>query len=117
MATSPPIWHSFRLSKGNIYFHKNSINVNKSQVEILSEMKTMNISVRRDTTMYSRNYDRLDFFVVDELVIEKDTIKDLRFSLVSFKENKTKVYLNAITISEDVEPGDVKKELTKYYRI
>lgn len=116
MATTKPYWHDFIYSKGNVVFYKNDVNTNKSQVEILSELKAMDICVRRDTTRNSRYYDKINFFVIDELVMEKDTIKDLRFSLVSFKENKTKVYLNAITISEDVEPGDVKKELTKYYR-
>lgn len=116
MATSPPYWHDFIHSEGNIKFFKHRINIGKSQQEILDEMETMKIPVAIDTTFYSRNPKILNFYVVDKLILDKDTIRDLRFSMVSFKENRTRLYLNAMTISKNVEDAEVKKELRKYYK-
>lgn len=112
MASSPPYWHEFIYSKGNVKFYKNRINISESQQKILDKIGAMKIPVTVDTTVYSR----YPTYVIDKLILDNDTIKDIRFSMVSFKENRTKLYLNAITISEDIEDADVKKELRKYYK-
>lgn len=124
MATSPPYWHNFTHSDGNVKFFKNTISLRKSQDEILKELGQYNINAVIDTSYKNNPYSNgaikeLGFYYINELVIDADTIHDLKFSMVSFKKdkkNKTKIFINAMNISEDIEDTDIKKELRKYYK-
>ncbi|MFI1743617.1 hypothetical protein [Thalassobellus sediminis] len=117
MATSRPFYYDFYFSsKGNVRFFKNRINVKISQQDVLSEMGKMKVSVVPDSTFNTHNPKVFNFYSIDELILDKDTIKDLRFSMVSFKDSKTTIYLNAITISKEIKEDEVSKELRKYYK-
>ncbi|NMH88023.1 hypothetical protein [Flavivirga algicola] len=116
MATSPPYWHRFMYSEGNLKFYKTSVKVKMSQEDILNRMETLQVRVAIDSTFHHENTEILNFYRVDELVINEDTINDLKFSMVSFKKDKTKIFLNAMNISEDIKEENVKNELRKYYR-
>lgn len=121
MATSPPYWHGFRYSEGDIQFFKNTINIRISQDDILKRMQEYNIEVVRDTSYKNNLYNegsikRIGFYKINKLIIDMDTIYDLKFSMASFKENKTKIFINAMKVSGEIKEDEVEKELRKYYR-
>lgn len=116
MATSPPYWHSFLYADGNLKLYRTKVNVRMSQKEIINKLEMLNVYPVIDTAFTTHNPEILSFYSIDELILDNDTIRDLKFSMVSFKENKTKVFVNAMNISEDIKDADVKKELRKYYK-
>ncbi|WP_299556132.1 hypothetical protein [Seonamhaeicola sp.] len=121
MATSPPYWHGFRYSEGDIQFFKNTIKVRMSQEDVLKTMERYNIEAVIDTSYKDNPYSdgpiqKMGFYHINELVIDTDTIIDLKFSMVSFKEDKTKIFINAMKVSEDIKEDEVKGELRKYYK-
>jgi hypothetical protein len=121
MATSPPYWHRFTYTDGNLRFFRNKVNLKMSQQEVLKKLEQNNIKAYIDTSFKNNPYrdnhlKEIGFYKIDEIIIDKDTVRDLKFSIISFKENKTEVYLNSINISEDIKEEDVKDELRKYYK-
>lgn len=121
MATSPPYWHRFTYTDGNLRFFRNKVNLKMSQQEILKKLEQNNIKAYIDTSFKNNPYrdnhlKEIGFYKIDEIIIDKDTVQDLKFSIVSFKKNKTEVYLNSINISEDIKEEDVKDELREYYK-
>ncbi|MDO5980121.1 hypothetical protein [Flavivirga spongiicola] len=121
MATSPPYWHRFTHSEGDIKFYKNTIKVKMNQEEVLEKMRDYKIEAVVDTT-FGNDFHRdsyvkeLGFYQIDQIIIDTDTIRDVKFSMISFKEGRTKVFLNSMNISKNIKEKDVKNELRKYYR-
>ena len=121
MATSPPRSHYFTFSDGNLKFFNTSTKIKMSKTEILDEMKQNNINAYLDTKLSSNFNDSLKgiypiYYKVDTIIINKDTIIDFQFSLERISDNKTKIYLNGMTIPKNIQETEVKKELRKYYR-
>jgi hypothetical protein len=121
MATSPPYWHGFEHSEGNIQLFKTTIKTRMSQEEILKMMDRHDIKVSLDTTYKGNPYNdspanKIAFYNIKEIILDNDTINNLKFSMVSFKEHKTKIFINSMAISKEIENDKVKNELRKYYR-
>ncbi|MBQ4819065.1 hypothetical protein [Aquimarina sp. MMG016] len=129
MATSPPLKYYYTFSNGNLRCHKCSIHIKKSKDQILKELKENNIKVYPDTNplgdSISTNHwyspdsikdQKSPYYRVDVITIDQDTIRDFQFSMVSINENKTKIYINGMNISEDIPDNKVKRKLRKYYR-
>ncbi|HZH69342.1 MAG TPA: hypothetical protein VFD80_02695, partial [Flavobacteriaceae bacterium] len=56
------------------------------------------------------------YYKIEEITIDKDTIKDFQFALVDIADNKTKVWINGMNISEEISDVKVERKLRKYYR-
>lgn len=122
MATSPPHHYYFKyLDGGNLKFGKYSVNVKMRQESILEKLHKNQIEVYIDTLLYRPNLERPlhvqeNFYRVNQIIIEQDTLNDLQFSMIPVAKNKTKIFLISMNISEDIQEAEVKGELRKYYR-
>lgn len=131
LATSPPYYYRYTFSDGELTCFKCTTTVKYSKNELLEILKTNNYNVSVDTLpTQSGGYrfnsywkDSLNtltedypYYKIDTLIIEKDTITDLQFALEVVAEDKTKVWINGMNISEDIPDQSVPRELRKYYR-
>lgn len=122
MATSPPHSYYFKyLDGGNFKFGKYSVNVKMRQELILEKLIENQVMAYRDTLRHKSNlekplHEQDNFYKVNQIIIERDTVNDLQFSMIPLSSNKTKIYLISMNISEQVKEAEVKNELRKYYK-
>lgn len=120
IATSPPPSYYYSYASGNVKFDKLAIKVKYSKPEILEKLQAMNIKVISDSVgvkdhLYRMEYNS-NYYAIPELIIEKDTIRNLNFALRSLEDNKTTIYLNSITLEKDMSKQEIKEEITSYYQ-
>lgn len=128
MATSPPPRFYYTYATGDLRCYNCSTKIKMSSADILSRLQKMGHNPYVDTLLINHpdwhprygvdtmQSDRRGYFRIDQLVIEEDTITDFQFYLLPMGKNKTKVYLNGMNISEEIEDAMMEKKLRKHYR-
>lgn len=126
MATSPPKSHYFTESSGNLRFNT-SIKVSEDEDTILEKLRNDSIVVKRDSLLirelkhfsakeYSEKKNENSYYIVKELQLGIEIIKDVQFSFYTSDKGKTKLYLNAMNVSERLMDSLGYEVLRKQYQ-
>lgn len=141
IATTPPrgyLEKHYRPADGNINLRdKNiSVKVEMNQEQILSHLDDLGVAYRSDERIWKPDslsgmvqpdkattrmlYSHASYYVVDRLVIDRDTLKDVQFYLhplgLDPEKPKTKIYLNSLNIEKDLTDEKVRKKMTRVYK-
>ena len=127
MATSPPPSYYYTRTDGNLRCYKCHFTVNYNQDEILALLKKVDIVL--DTTPPAILSDRdilyrlpdlrehgIRYYKLNMLVIDKDTLRDIDFTLRTIKNKKTQIYFNGMNVPDDVSTWKLEAKARKFYR-
>jgi hypothetical protein len=53
---------------------------------------------------------------LNQLVIDKDTLRNLDFTMRTIKDGKTKIYFNGMQVSDDISTMKLEIKLRNYYK-
>ncbi|MFC7357160.1 hypothetical protein ACFQO1_05650 [Jejudonia soesokkakensis] len=126
MATSPPKSHYFTESSGNLRFNT-SLKISEDEQIILKKLKNESILVRKDSLLikelhhfsaaeYSEKKHEYRYYIVDELTLDNEVIEDVQFSFYTSEKEKTKLYLNAMNVTENLMDSLGYSALQKRYQ-
>ena len=119
IATSPPASYYYNRSDANLTCYNCTIKVNYTQAEIINKLKMQNIlfdSVKPlEKSRLSKNQE-VNFYKLNQLVIGRDTLKNLEFTMRTFKGGKTKIYFKGMHIADKVTDRKLEKALRAYYK-
>ncbi|MEP7230402.1 MAG: hypothetical protein ABI691_09130 [Ginsengibacter sp.] len=124
MATSPPPSYYYTRSAGNLQCYKCSITVHYNQSEIVKKLTELDIVfdsiVSIDSFALARvpglKKENAQYYRLNRLIIEKDTLKNLDFTMRTIKEGKTKIYFNGMQVAEDISDYKLERKLRDYYK-
>jgi hypothetical protein len=124
MATSPPPSHYYTRSKGNLRCYKCNITVNHNQDEIVEKLRKLDIifdSIATVDTLALKRVpglkdENVHTYRLNQLIIDKDTLKNLDFTMRTVKNGKTKIYFNGMQVSDDISTFKVERHLRNYYK-
>ena len=119
-----PFFLSFFLLVGDSYSSqyilKNSLFNDQNQDYIINKLAQNGITFDSISPIYTRKVkDSLNGakkLFKRELIIGKDTLKNIDITLVQLKKNKTKIYFNGMDVSENLSDEKLEKEIKKYYK-
>jgi len=124
MATSPPPSHYYTRTEGNLACYKCNITVNYNQDEIVDKLKKLDIvfdsmapidtfALERVPSLKNENG---HVYRLNQLVIDKDTLRNLDFTMRTIKNGKTKIYFNGMQVSDDISTLKLEIKLRNYYK-
>ncbi|MBO9674522.1 MAG: hypothetical protein J7577_13825 [Sphingobacteriaceae bacterium] len=119
IATSPPASFYYNRSNADLKCYNCTIKVNYPQDEILKKLKAQNIifdSIKPLEKSHLIKNQEVNFYKLNQLVIKKDTLSNLEFTMRTFKNGKTKIYFRGMHISEKLSNEKLEKALRKYYK-
>jgi hypothetical protein len=124
MATSPPPSHYYTRTEGNLVCYRCNMTVNYNQDEIVWRLKEVNIVFDRITSIDSVVLERVPslkkenvhVYRLNQLVIDKDTLRNLDFTMRTIKDGKTKIYFNGMQVSDDISTMKLEIKLRNYYK-
>jgi hypothetical protein len=119
IATSPPASYYYNRSGANLTCYNCTIKVNYTQAEIINKLKMQDIifdSIKPlEKPRLSKNQE-VNFYKLNQLVIGRDTLKDLEFTMRTFKSGKTKIYFKGMHIADKITDRKLEKALREYYK-
>jgi hypothetical protein len=119
IATSPPASYYYNRSGANLTCYNCTIKVNYTQAEIINKLKMQDIifdSIKPlEKPRLSKNQE-VNFYKLNQLVIGRDTLKDLEFTMRTFKSGKTKIYFKGMHIADKITNRKLEKALREYYK-
>ena len=123
MATSPPPSYQYTRTEGNLRCYQCNFNVKYNQDEIVEKLGKLDIKfdsiVPIDEHMLERfpnlKNQNVHFYRINNLIIDKDTLHNLDFTMLTFKKGKTKIYFNGMQVSDDISNYKLEKKLAAYY--
>ncbi|WP_353778421.1 hypothetical protein [Winogradskyella sp. 3972H.M.0a.05] len=122
MATSPPHRFYYTHSSGKLHLYgiKKTVKLNKS--EVLYQLSKHGYQVYNDNermiwgdTITLQNPDHV-YYKIDTIVIEKDTLRNLRFALQEISSDKTTIWINGVDIPDSIPDHKVERKLRRYYK-
>lgn len=124
MATSPPPSYYYIRTNGNLKCYKCNITVNYNQDEIVKRFQKLDIVFDSiapiDTLALVRvpvlRKENVNAYRLNQLIIDKDTLKNLDFTMRTIKDGKTRIYFNGMQVSDDISTMKLKNKLIKYYK-
>jgi hypothetical protein len=124
VATSPPPSHYYTRTEGNLACYRCNMTVNYNQDEIVWRLKEVNIVFDRITSIDSVVLERVPslkkenvhVYRLNQLVIDKDTLRNLDFTMRTIKDGKTKIYFNGMQVSDDISTMKLEIKLRNYYK-
>jgi len=127
MATSPPPTYYYKRSTGNLHFLFDcNFKVDKKKEEVFELLLPYN--VYEDTLLENEFNREFRYYIdtakhatilckIDELVLDKDTIRDLQFAIQPiFEKEKSKIHLNGMQIDKNLDDRKVRNKLRKYHQ-
>lgn len=112
LATSPPRHYWYTFSNGKIKFHKCYKTVRLNEEEILH---ILNNSYNLKVDTHKRDFHNLNYYEIDTVFLDKDTILNFQFSLQKISDEKTKIWINGMNPTEEIPDSLVTHKLRKYY--
>ncbi len=124
MATSPPPSYYYTKTDGNLKCYKCNFIVGYNQDEIVEKLKKLDIvfdsiapidsiALKRVPDLKNEN---AHVYRLNSLVIDKDTLRNLDFTMRTVKKGKTKIYFNGMTVSNDISTLKLEIKLREYYK-
>lgn len=128
MATSPPRWYNYTRSNGNLKFWNCHFTVHYTQPEIVDMLKKDGIVLdtmppvihahsEEGYEEYAAYLQELNvhFYRLNWLVIDKDTLRDIEFSMRTIRNKKTKVYITGLNVPDDISTTKLLLKAESYY--
>jgi hypothetical protein len=129
MATAPPKSYYYTRSDGNLQCYTCHFTVNYTQDEIVAMLRKANIVFDQVTAVESDpnnsipyRYEKglikqnTHFYKLNQLVIDKDTLRNIDFSMRTIRGKKTKIYFNGMDVPDDLSTDKLWAKARKYYR-
>jgi hypothetical protein len=124
LATSPPPRIYYTRSEGNLKCYGCNITVNYTQDEIVEKLKKHGIVFSHIAPIDSNalcmapflKKENVHVYILKQLIIEKDTLRSLDFTMRTIKNRKTKIYFNGMEVSDDISTQKLETNLRKYYK-
>jgi len=124
MATSPSPKYYFTRTEGNLKCFNCNFNVKYNQDEIVEKLRKLDIILDSmapvDDDVLERfphlKEQNIHFYRINKLVIDKDTLRNLDFTMLTNKRGKTKVYFNGMQVADDISTDKLYKDLRKHYK-
>jgi len=119
IATSPPASFYYNRSNADLTCYNCTISINYSQDEILKKLKEQNIifdSIKPLEKSHLVKNQEVNFYKLNQLIIKKDTLRGLEFTMRTFKNGNTKIYFRGMHIAQDLSNDKLEKTLRKYYK-
>jgi len=121
IAESPPPSFYYTMNNGNLKCYKCSIVVHYDKDNVINKLKDSGIefdSVRPiyykgviDSTSGARKY------IKNQLIIDKDTLRNINMTIFPLKNNKTQIYFNGMNVSQNLKSNKiVERKLRKHYK-
>lgn len=124
MATSPPPSYYYTRTEGNLTCYTCNITVHYNQNEIVEKLRKLDIVFDSiapiepyaiESVPSLKNED-VHVYRLNQLIFEKDTLRNLDFTMRTVKNGKTKIYFNGMQVSEDISTPKLENKLRKYYK-
>lgn len=119
IATAPPARYYYNKTNADLTCYNCTIRVNYTQHEILEKLKEQNIVFDSITPLEESRLTQnqeVNFYKLNRLIIEKDTLRDLEFTMRTFKNGKTKIYFRGMHIAHRLSDEKLEKTLKEYYK-
>ena len=118
VAEAPPIDYYYTYSDGNLKCYKCTARVKYSTNELINKLENNGIVFDSIRPIYIRGVvDSTSYLCLKkELIIAKDTLRNIDFALRPINENETTIYFNGMSVSKDISDKKIKNKLRKYYR-
>jgi hypothetical protein len=124
MATAPPEKHYYTRTDGNLSCYGCNITVKYNQDEIIDKLKRHNIIFDKvwplDTVTLNRfphlKKENVNYYRLNSLIIDKDTLQNLDFTMKTNSRGKTRIYFNGMQVSQDLTDEKLSFKLRKYYK-
>lgn len=124
MATSPPPGHYYTSSDGNLRCYKCHITVDYNQAEIIAKLSKLDIVFDSiapiDTFALARvpglKKENVHVYKLNQLIIDKDTLENLDFTMRTTRERKTKIYFNGMQVRGSISNFKLERKLRNYYK-
>jgi len=124
MATSPPSHFYYTRTKGNLACSGCNITVHYTQDQVIEKLKKADIvfdsiapindyALQRVSSLKNEN---VHVYRLNRLIIDKDTLRNLDFTMRTIKDKKTVIYFNGMQVSKDISDYALYRKLRKYYR-
>jgi len=124
MATSPPPRYYFTRSEGNLKCYNCDIIVRGDQKEIIQKINDANIitdsivlldSFELEHISHMKKVKEVRYYRIKQLVLDSDTLRNIDFSMVTKKNNKTRIYFNGMQVADTISTYKLERKLRKYY--
>ena len=100
------------------------ITVNYNQDEIVEKLKKVaivfdsiapidSIALQRVPSLKEEN---VHVYRINQLVIDKDTLRNLDFTMRTIKKRTTKIYFNGMQVSDNIPTKKLEIKLRNYYK-
>ncbi|HLZ17148.1 MAG TPA: hypothetical protein VKQ08_08910 [Cyclobacteriaceae bacterium] len=124
IATSPPPSYYYTRSKGNLTCYKCDVTVSHNQDVIVAKLKSWGIvfdSIAPVDSLVLRRVPGLKkenarVYRLNQLIIEKDTLRNLDFTMRTIQEGKTRIYFNGMQVRQNLSDGKLAGKLRRYYK-
>lgn len=121
LSEAPPLSHYYTYSNGDFKCYKCNTTINVGEESFIYKLNSKGINVyeNKDIKPFDDwrkdKYELFKFYKIDELVIEKDTLRNIDFYLSS-GNNKTTVYFNGMSLPKNLTEQQVDSKIRKYYK-
>jgi hypothetical protein len=121
LAESPPPSHYYTMNNGNLKCYKCNITVNHNKDYVLNKLRSNGIEFDEITPIHYRSIiDSISGakkYFKKELIIDKDTLRNIDLTIFPLRDNKTRIYFNGMDVSQNLQTDDkLEKKLRKYYK-
>lgn len=123
MATSPPYYYRYMRSEGNLRCMNCYVTLRYSQEEIVQKLRSAQFdfdSIKPFiTTSYTGeaiDHPDLKLYKINRLIIDKDTLRNLDFTMRTIKEGKTRAYFTGMQVDQELGDWRLERQLRKLYR-
>ena len=128
MATAPPKSYYYIRTDGNLRCYNCHFTVNYTQNEIIAMLKKADIVFDKVTAVRTDSLNDVPYYFekslvkqnthiykLNQLVIDKDTLRNIDFSMRTIRGKKTKIYFNGMDVQDDLSTDKLWRKATKYY--
>lgn len=121
LAEAPPPSLYYTKNNGNLKCYKCNITVNYNKDYVLNKLKSNGIEFDSITPIHYRSIidstSGAKKYFKKELIIDKDTLRNIDLTIFPLRDNKTRIYFNGMDVSQNLRADDkLGKKLRKYYK-
>jgi hypothetical protein len=120
VATSPPPAHYMMRSNGNLSCYRCSITVHYDQDGIVARVNQAGIALKKVGPITDGPSwlvaEQATAYRVDELIVEKDTLRELDITMRTLKPGKTEIYFSGMQVADSIPDERLQGELRRHYK-
>lgn len=124
ISEAPPLSHYYTYTDGDFRCYKCNTTIDISKNDLIKKLNDRNIKlyekekIKLDSShsWVAEKYNRYKFYRIDELIIEKDTLRNIDFYIESKNNGKTKIYFSGMNMPKNLSQQQVDSKIRKYYK-